>query len=109
MFFSWAGFKYLKKAIMGHSCLPALCCGTSVYTAQNYKAHFARCCFTSTVNHSLVISQLWTSSSTDSVALGTLLQLSGKKLGCTCWKIHVTREVKLELREDIGHNCVYFQ
>lgn len=48
-----------------------------------------------------MISPLWTVPCTDSVALGTLLPLSGKKLVSKCWKIHVTREVRLELQEDI--------
>jgi len=54
-----------------------------------------------TMEYDLVISLLWTVSSADSSALGNLLPLSGKKLDCKCWKIHVTHEVRLELWEDI--------
>lgn len=48
-----------------------------------------------------MISLLWTVSSTDSVALGTLPPLSSKKLDHNCWKIHVLCEVRLELWEDV--------
>lgn len=45
------------------------------------------------MEYDLVVSPLRTVLSTDSVALGILLPLSGKKLDCKSWEIHVTHEV----------------